>query len=129
MRDPRILVIERDEALVVRVTAALEGAGFNVVTATNALHGLMKTYESHPDVIIMATEILVAGWEDSYLQIRLATYLPIIVLGNSEEAAEMLENKFKTTSIADLLNVPETQKPLCHFPAVGVQQAPEPDAQ
>jgi Rrf2 family protein len=46
-----------------------------------------------------------------------------------EDAAQMLENKFKTTSIADLLNVPETQKPLCHFPGVGAQTAPEPDAQ
>jgi len=46
-----------------------------------------------------------------------------------EEAAGMLENKFKTTSMADLLNVPETRKPLCHFPSVGAQQMPEPDAQ
>jgi len=91
MRDPYILVIENDEAVVARVAAALEGAGFNVLTATNAVVGLRKIYESHPDVIIMATEILVADGEDSYLQIRLATYLPIIVLGNSEDEVEVLE--------------------------------------
>lgn len=91
MRDPHILVIENDEAVVARVAAALEEAGFNVLTATNAVIGLRKIYESHPDVIIMATEILVAGGEDSYLQIRLATYLPIIVLGSSEDEVEMLE--------------------------------------
>ncbi|MFC1932952.1 response regulator transcription factor [Chloroflexota bacterium] len=91
MKDPHVLVIEKDEAVSARVAAALEGAGFNVATATDALCGLREMYESHPDVIIMATEILVADWEDSYVTIRLATYLPILVLGSSDEASEMLE--------------------------------------
>ena len=34
-----------------------------------------------------------------------------------EEAASMLEKKFSDTSVADLLNVPGEQKPLCRFPA------------
>ncbi len=49
-----------------------------------------------------------------------------------EDAANMLETKFKTTSIADLLNVPDTKKPLCHFPSVRETpppQPPQPDAE
>ena len=34
-----------------------------------------------------------------------------------EEAARMLEQKFSDTSVADLINVPGDQKPLCRFPA------------
>ena len=36
---------------------------------------------------------------------------------NLEEAAALLEKKFSSTSVADLLNVPGEKKPLCHFPS------------
>ncbi|MCU0981083.1 MAG: Rrf2 family transcriptional regulator [Pirellulaceae bacterium] len=36
---------------------------------------------------------------------------------NLEEAAALLEQKFSSTSVADLLNVPGDKKPLCHFPS------------
>jgi Rrf2 family protein len=35
-----------------------------------------------------------------------------------EDASGMLESKFRETSIAQLLNVPGDQKPLCRFPSV-----------
>ncbi len=48
---------------------------------------------------------------------------------NLEEAAHLLEQKFSSTSVADLLNVPGDKKPLCHFPAArkedsGAEAAP-----
>ena len=36
---------------------------------------------------------------------------------NLEEAAALLAEKFSSTSVADLLNVPGDKKPLCHFPS------------
>ena len=34
-----------------------------------------------------------------------------------EEAANLLEQKFSTTSVADLLHTPGDKKPLCNFPS------------
>ena len=87
----RILVIEKDEALAVKAAAALEEAGFEVVRTTDALEGLKKLYEAYPDLIIVARELPKVDGEDPCLRIRQASYLPIIVLGSNEEAAEMLE--------------------------------------
>jgi hypothetical protein len=33
-----------------------------------------------------------------------------------EDAAQLLEDRFNSTSIADLLDVPGPNKPLCRFP-------------
>lgn len=35
-----------------------------------------------------------------------------------DDAAQLLEGTFGKTTIADLLNVPQTRKPLCRFPLV-----------
>lgn len=48
-------------------------------------------YEAYPDLIIVAREPPAVYEEDPYLRIRQASYLPIIVLGSQEEAAETLE--------------------------------------
>jgi len=40
IKPARILVIERDEILAIRVVAALEGAGYVVVRAVDALDGI-----------------------------------------------------------------------------------------
>jgi len=73
------------------VAAALEGAGFEVISAQDALEGLRKLYESYPDVIIMDRGLPDVFGEDACIRIRQASYLPIIVLGNYEDVAESLE--------------------------------------
>lgn len=73
------------------VAAALEGAGYGVIRVTNALEGLKKIYESYPDVIIIDRGLPDIFGEDACLRIRQASYLPIIVLGGREDAAESLE--------------------------------------
>ncbi len=80
-----------DEAVGIRVAAALEGAGYQVVRATNALEGLKELYQRRPDLIIMARELPMVNGEEAYLRLRQASYLPIVVLGSQEEAAEVLE--------------------------------------
>ena len=59
--------------------------------ATDALDGLKKLYEVHPDLAIVSKELPMVNEEDPCLRLRQASYLPIIVLGNQEEAAEVLE--------------------------------------
>lgn len=73
------------------VAAALEGAGYEVTRAKDALDGLKKLYESYPDVIIVDRGLPQVSGEDACLRIRQASYLPIIVLGRQEDAAESLE--------------------------------------
>ena len=87
----RILVIESDEALAVAEATALEEAGYTVARATDARDGLKKLYEAYPDLVIMARELPMVDGEDPCLRIRQASYLPIIVIGSNEGAAEMLE--------------------------------------
>lgn len=91
MKSACILIIEKDEALAVKVAAALEEAGYTVVTTSDARDGLKKLYEAYPDLIIVARELPMVNGEDPCLRIRQASYLPIIVLGSNEESAEMLE--------------------------------------
>lgn len=71
--------------------AALREAGYTVERAANVTDGLRKLYEVWPDLIIVAKNLLMVNTEDSYLRIRQASYVPIIVMGGKEEATEMLE--------------------------------------
>lgn len=87
----RILVIESDEALAAAEANALEEAGYAVVRGVDTLDGFRKLYEALPDLIIVARELPLVGVEDPYLHIRQASFLPIIVLGSDEYAAETLE--------------------------------------
>ena len=91
IRAARILVIESDEILAIRVVAALEGAGYTVVRAADHHEGITRLYETYPDVIIAGSELMMVNGEETYLRIRKASYLPIIVIGSREEAAEVLE--------------------------------------
>ena len=91
IKPARILLIEKDEALAVKVAAALEEGGLKVVRASDALEGLKKLYEAYPDLVIMTRELPVVDGEEPCLRIRQASYLPIIILGSKEEGAEMLE--------------------------------------
>ena len=70
---------------------ALEEVGYSVIRGTDALDGLKKLYEAHPDLIIMARELPMVDGEDPCLRVRQASYIPIIVIGSKEDAAETLE--------------------------------------
>lgn|GEM_PF-2241901 len=74
-----------------RVAAALEGAGYEVVRTIGAIDGIRILYQTYPDVIIMDSGLAMVNGEDAYMRVRQASYLPIIVLGNRGEAAEALE--------------------------------------
>jgi two-component system response regulator ArlR len=92
LRQWRILLIEADEALAAEIASTLQQAGYHIVTAGGPLEGLKKLYEFHPDLVIMARELLPADGESSFLRLRQASYLPIVVVGSQKEAAETLES-------------------------------------
>jgi DNA-binding response OmpR family regulator len=73
------------------VADALERAGYEVIRAQDALEGLRKLYESYPDVIIMDRGLPEVFGEDACIRVRQASYLPLIVLGGCDDAAESLE--------------------------------------
>ena len=88
---PDILVIENDEMIGVKVSAALEGAGYRVIRAEGALEGLDKLYQIYPDLIILDSDLGMVDGEDTYARIQQTTHLPLIVIGVQEEAVEVLE--------------------------------------
>ena len=75
-----------------KLGSALEAAGFKVTHAADSLEGLNKLYESHPQLVIMSEDLPAVNGEELCSRVREVSYLPIIVLGSEEEAAEeMLE--------------------------------------
>jgi DNA-binding response OmpR family regulator len=88
---PSVLIIEKDELVGIMLARALEAAGYEVIRAQDAREGLMKLYESYPDIIIINRGIPEIFGEDAFVRVRQASYLPLIVLGNSDDAAESLE--------------------------------------
>jgi two-component system response regulator ArlR len=92
LRQWRILLIEADEALAAVIASTFRQAGYHVVTAGGPLEGLKTLYEYHPDLVIMARELLPVDGEHSFLRLRRASYLPIMVMGSEKEAAKTLES-------------------------------------
>ena len=62
-----------------------------MIRATDTLDGLKKLYEANPDLVILARGLPMVNREDPCLRIRQASYLPLLILGSDDEAAEMLE--------------------------------------
>ena len=74
-----------------RVAAALEGAGYQVVRVADALEGLNMLHQTYPDMIIIDSELATINGEDACLRIRQASFSPMMVLGSPERAVEVLE--------------------------------------
>jgi len=51
-RKARVLIVEDDESLLEAIVEILEGAGYEVVKATNGAEGLRKLAEAKPDVVV-----------------------------------------------------------------------------
>ena len=91
IKQSNILIIEKDESVAIPIAAALEGAGFQVIKTSDAFDGIRSIYQKFPDLIILDTGLSIINEENAYNHIREVSYLPIIVLGSQEEAAESLE--------------------------------------
>jgi len=87
----RVLIIEKDEKIAASLAKALEKAGYTAVKAGDVRAGLRKLRESLADLIVIAEEVTPKRREEVLGQLRQATYVPLIVIGAGEEAAEVLE--------------------------------------
>ncbi|MFC1948173.1 response regulator transcription factor [Chloroflexota bacterium] len=86
-----VLVIESHETTGIMVSSALEGAGFTVTCVSNPSEGLEQLCESFYHLIVMNSSLPEIFGEDARLIIRRASYLPMIVLGESHDIAQSLE--------------------------------------
>lgn len=91
MKAGRILVVEQDEAIALEVAAALEKAGYTVIKTKNTREGIRKLYQEYPDLVILARDLPMLHGEEACLRVRQACYLPIIVLGDDNDASEILD--------------------------------------
>ena len=83
-----ILVIENDKELANSITFALTNAGFAVTIASSTCEGLNELFKSYPDVIIMDSQLAEAEKGEPLLKVRQTSFLPILVLGKREDAAD-----------------------------------------
>ncbi len=64
------------------VAGALEEAGFGVITVKGSRDALAKTYDSHPDLIVLAECLPLIKGDLPFVCIRRASDVPVIVLGD-----------------------------------------------
>ncbi len=76
----RILIIDDDESLLASLTAGLEKAGFQVVTAADGSAGLRLTFDARPDLIIL--DLVLPGMDglETCRRLRELSDTPIIIL-------------------------------------------------
>jgi len=91
MKRERILVIVRDDGLASQLGDALRQAGYRVWRARDEVDGLKKLHRATPDLVVMERELSLVKREDHFSRIRQASYVPIIAVGDEQDAPEVLE--------------------------------------
>ena len=92
IKGDRILVIEEDKLSRENIASTLGSAGFEVIAATSLAGGVDKLYKGHPDLVIIADELLLMTDKEDCLQLLHVCDIPLIVLGSEGNAAvTMLE--------------------------------------
>lgn len=87
----QILLIGEDEIFAGNATLTLINAGYTVINATNSIEGQKIIMETLPDIIVMDQTFPVGDNEDTCMRLRQSTDLPIMIVGNPEDTAEILE--------------------------------------
>ncbi len=88
----RILVVDEGKLPRADIASTLEGAGFEVITATSLVGAVSKLYEDYPALVVMADELLPINEKENCLELLQVCDTPIIVLGGEKDAAvAMLE--------------------------------------
>lgn len=103
----RVLVVDDDPAVVQMLTSILRKEGYDVVTALDALQGVMRAHRDKPDVILLDI-MMPAGGGFSVLE-RLKTsihtsMIPVIVLTGSVEAG--IEDKARVLGVQGFFHKP-----------------------
>jgi DNA-binding response OmpR family regulator len=74
------------------IAGALEKAGYVITKAADFSDGLRLLYQACPNLVIIGRSLTLAETDDSFLRFRQASDVPIIVVGDGEDAVEMLES-------------------------------------
>ncbi len=90
-REP-VLVIERDKASGARVAGVLKRAGFTTLTAGNTADGIRSMYSERPGIVVIVNSFSRIDNGDAFLRFRQAAEAPILVIGDRDDAVEMLES-------------------------------------
>lgn len=88
-RNARVLVVDDDESIRELISLALEGEGYEVLTAPEGAAAMAMIVESTPDVILLDTRMPVMdGWEFArqYHQ-QAGVRAPLIVLSAADDPA------------------------------------------
>ena len=80
-----ILLIEGDQYLRASITQALADAGFQVVTASDSILGVMAMYETYPDMVLLDEKMSPVNGEELYSYISCIFTIPIVVLVSDEQ--------------------------------------------
>jgi DNA-binding response OmpR family regulator len=91
MKNESILIVDNDTNVVLDKAPVLKKAGYNILITNDILYGMNKLYETNPDLLIVNQDLYKANKENPYIRVRRSSYVPIIVVGEEEKAAEMLE--------------------------------------
>lgn len=86
-----ILIVDNDSNLVLDKAAILKEAGYNVLIANDILNGMKRLYETNPDLLIVNQDLYTANTDNPYLRVGRLSYIPTVVIGEEERAAETLE--------------------------------------
>jgi DNA-binding response OmpR family regulator len=89
---PSILLIENNSALSLGVYAVLCEAGYQVITTVDTAGGLSLLYAIQPQLTIMVRDSAFPETEDDFLRFCQEADAPIMVIGEAEDAVEMLES-------------------------------------
>jgi DNA-binding response OmpR family regulator len=88
---PRILVIAKDYDLSTDAAAAFAELGYEVLKTRDADEGLAKLRESNINLVIGDADCSADTGAELCSKIRQASYIPIIIVGEKEAAAETLD--------------------------------------
>jgi len=91
MSEARILWVGDNQRKLADVIAFVEKSGYHVAKAEDIFEGLCKLYERHMDLIIVSKSHVSEDKSDPLIRLRESSYIPIIVLGDGNDAARILE--------------------------------------
>ena len=103
-----ILVVDDDRVVSQLVAAVLRGKGHKVVTAFDAVQGLMQAKRTPPvDAIVLDVNMPGGSGEDTLRKIKMSTRtqnIPVIILSGSIDAAG--QQRVRTEGAAAVLSKP-----------------------
>lgn len=110
-KQKKVLVVDDDENLRMALTDKLKGIGFEVLEAKDGEEGLAKSFESHPDIILLDVMMPTMNGIDMLKKLRADDWgkdvqvIMLTVLENAETLAEAMSSGSFTYMVKTDVNV------------------------